>query len=333
MATSGGAIGWLIGEENKGLACMFTMMNNARLGGGAAGCRHRRARHPEGRRTTPMTDGRASAPGSKTDGISPIIEHPDVQAHAASTMKALTARRARDLRTMLRRRDSIVRTASDGPSRRARPASDRAVLLTPIAKAFSTDIGVEVASIGDSGPWRHGLRRGNRRGPALCATRASPPIYEGTNGIQAIDLVTRKIGIDGGDLVAAEIARMRRIVAEVAGSNVAGFGQAAARLGEAVDALEASTAHLLAALKSDPADAQAGATPYARLFGLALGGTSLAEKALKARGAETAETVRAEAIGLARFFAENLATAAPGLSASVTSGGQAVVDLDIPLAS
>ncbi|MGQ3356494.1 MAG: acyl-CoA dehydrogenase C-terminal domain-containing protein, partial [Phreatobacter sp.] len=84
---------------------------------------------------------------------------------------------------------------------------------------------------------------------------------------------------------------------------------------------------------SDPADAQAGATPYARLFGLALGGTSLAEKALRLRANGASEAARAEALGLARFFAENLATAAPGLGASIVSGGQSVTDLDIPLAS
>jgi len=323
----GGAVGWLVGEENRGLMAMFTMMNNARLAVALQGVSIAE-RATQQAVAYAMDRRQGKAPGSKTDGISPIIEHPDVKRMLA-TMRAYT-RASRAICYMLA---AEIDRAHLGRTEEERKAGNaRASLLTPIAKAFSTDIGNEVASLGVQVHGGMGFVEETGAAQHMRDARIYA-IYEGTNGIQAIDLVTRKIGIDGGDLVAAEIARMRRIVAEVAGSNVAGFGQTAARLGEAVDALEASTAHLLAALKSDPADAQAGATPYARLFGLALGGTSLAEKALKARGAETAETVRAEAIGLARFFAENLATAAPGLSASVTSGGQAVVDLDIPLAS
>jgi len=323
----GGAIGWLVGEENRGLMAMFTMMNNARLAVALQGVSIAE-RATQQAVAYAMDRRQGKAPGSKTEGISPIIEHPDVKRMLA-TMRAYT-RASRAICYMLAAEIDRAHLGRSDEERKAGNA--RASLLTPIAKAFSTDIGNEVASLGVQVHGGMGFVEETGAAQHMRDARIYA-IYEGTNGIQAIDLVSRKIGIDGGALVAAEIARMRRIVAEVAGSNVTGFGQTAARLGEAVDALEASTSHLLEALKSDPADAQAGATPYARLFGLALGGTSLAGKALKARGAETAETVRAEAIGLARFFAENLATAAPGLGASVTSGGKAVVDLDIPLAS
>ncbi|MDP3545597.1 MAG: acyl-CoA dehydrogenase [Phreatobacter sp.] len=323
----GGAVGWLVGEENRGLMAMFTMMNNARLAVALQGVSIAE-RATQQAIAYAMDRRQGKAPGSKTEGISPIIEHPDVKRMLA-TMRAST-RAARAICYMLAAEIDRAHLAATEEERKAGNA--RASLLTPIAKAFSTDIGNEVASLGVQVHGGMGFVEETGAAQHMRDARIYA-IYEGTNGIQAIDLVSRKIGIDGGALVEAEIARMRGIVAEVARSNAADFGLTASRLGEAVDALAASTRHLLEALKSDPADAQAGATPYARLFGLALGGTSLAEKALKARANGTAEAARAEATGLARFFAENLATAAPGLGASVTSGGKAVVDLDIPLAS
>lgn len=323
----GGATGWLVGEENRGLMAMFTMMNNARLAVALQGVSIAE-RATQQAVAYAMERRQGKAPGAKGEGISAIIEHPDVKRMLA-TMRAST-RAARAICYMLA---SEIDRAHLGASEAERKAGNaRASLLTPIAKAYATDIGNEVASLGVQVHGGMGFVEETGAAQHMRDARIYA-IYEGTNGIQAIDLVTRKIGIDGGALVAAEISRMRGIVAEVAGSNADGFGQTAARLGEAVDALEGSTRHLIAALASDPADAQAGATPYARLFGLALGGTSLAEKALKARDGDTAETVRAEALGLARFFAENLATAAPGLGASIVSGGQSVTHLDIPLAS
>ena len=109
-------------------------------------------------------------------------------------------------------------------------------------------------------------------------------IYEGTNGIQAIDLVQRKLPLAGGATLKREIADMRAIVAAVAASGEAEFGATAARLGEAVDALEQASAYLGGALGADLASALAGATPYLRLFGLALGGVCLAKAGLAARG-------------------------------------------------
>ncbi len=246
-----------------------------------------------------------------------------------ATMRAYT----RASRAICYRLAAELDRAHLGKSEDERKAGNAlASLLTPIAKAFSTDIGNEVASLGVQVHGGMGFVEETGAAQHMRDARIYA-IYEGTNGIQAIDLVTRKIGIEGGALVDAEIARMRKVIADVAGTNAADFGRTAPRLTEAVDALDRATKHLLAALKSDPADAQAGATPYARLFGLALGGTSLAEKALAARANGTSDVVRAEAAGLARFFAENLATAAPGLAESVVSGGASITDLDIPLAS
>ncbi|MCA0316984.1 MAG: acyl-CoA dehydrogenase [Proteobacteria bacterium] len=322
----GGAIGWLVGEENRGLMAMFTMMNNARLAVALQGVSiAERATQQAIAYASERRQGRA--PGYAGEGMGPIALHPDVR-RMIGTMRAYT----RAARAICYRLASEIDRAHLGKTEEERKASNaRASLLTPVAKAFSTDIGNEVASIGVQVHGGMGFVEETGAAQHMRDARIYA-IYEGTNGIQAIDLVTRKIGLEGGALVDAEIARMRRVIADVAGTNAADFGLTAPRLAEAVDALERATKHLLAALKSDQADALAGASPYARLFGLALGGTSLAEKALATR-AGGPDVVRAEATGLARFFAENLATAASGLAESVVSGGASITDLDIPLAS
>jgi hypothetical protein len=203
---------------------------------------------------------------------------------------------------------------ADGAEARA-AAGERAALLTPIAKAFSTDVGDEVASLGLQ--VHGGMGYIEETGAAqLFRDSRIAAIYEGTNGVQAIDLVQRKLPLSGGAALRREIAAMRALVAEVAASGEAKFGATAARLGEAVDALEQASAYLAGALGADPSSALAGATSYLRLFGLALGGVCLAKAGLAA-ASRPAERGR---IGLARFFAEKLATAAPGLARSIASG-------------
>lgn len=322
----GGAVGYLVGEENRGLAAMFTMMNNARLAVALQGVAiAERATQQAIAYAAERRQGRA--PGYAGEGMSPIILHPDVR-RMLLTMRGYT-QGARAICYMLAAEIDRAHLGKTEAERQAGQA--RASLLTPIAKAFSTDIGNEVASLGVQVHGGMGFVEETGAAQHMRDARIFA-IYEGTNGIQAIDLVTRKIPLEGGALVAGEISRMRAVAAKVAGTNAADFGRTAARLTDAIDSLERATGHLLAALKSNPADALAGATPYARLFGLALGGTALAEKALAQRDNGTAETLRAEATGTARFFAENLATAAPGLELSVTSGADSINDIALQLA-
>ena len=154
-------------------------------------------------------------------------------------------------------------------------------LLTPIAKAFSTDIGCEVASIGVQ--VHGGMGFIEETGAAQIYRDARIlPIYEGTNGIQAIDLVARKLPLEGGKVVAGYIAELRKTVEEVRASNRPEFGRMGERLGEAVAALAEATRWMGGALQKNPDAALAGATPYLRLFGLASGGIYLAHGALAA---------------------------------------------------
>ena len=144
-------------------------------------------------------------------------------------------------------------------------------------------------------------------------------IYEGTNGIQALDLVTRKVPLQGGATVALYLDELRRTVAAVAASNNPAFGETATRLTDAVDSLDRATQWLLAQKSSDAA--LAGATPYLRMFGNAAGGCMLAEQALAA-ARETGDG--AARIALTRFFAENIAVQSAGLERAVTEGADSI---------
>ena len=305
-----GAVGWLVGEENRGLACMFTMMNNARLAVGIQGVAvaetafQKALAYARERR-----QGRAS--GHKGEGMSPIAEHPDV-ARDLLTMKSLT-RMARAIAYACAHAIDMAGAASGDA---ARDWSERANLLTPVAKAFSTDVGVDVASIGVQVHGGMGYIEETGAAALLRDARIAP-IYEGTNGIQAIDLVMRKLPLSGGAQVAGYIAELRGDIEAIRASNLAGFGRSADRIAAALDDLEAATAYLAEQTKAGNGDtALAGATPYLRLFGLAAGGAYLARAAVS--GGED------ERIALCRFAAENLLTETPALRDRVTEGAESL---------
>lgn len=308
----GGATGFLIGEEHKGMLCMFTMMNRARLAVGLQGVAiAERA----------LQQAMSYARDRKQMGHA-IFDYPDVK-RMLLTMRAMTgAARAICYATGV----SLDRSIR-GKSEAARKlANERASLLTPVAKAFSTDIGIEVASLGVQVHGGMGFIEETGAAQHYRDARIAA-IYEGTNGIQALDLVTRKIPLEGGSTVAAYINELRGTVAAVKASNAPAFGETGKLLGEAVDSLERAT-HWLLAQKSST-DALAGATPYLRLFGNAAGGCMLADQALAAlrdSGDGAARTA------LARFFAENVAVQASGLERSVTEGAQSITNAEAALA-
>jgi len=305
-----GAIGWLVGEENKGLACMFTMMNNARLAVGMQGvavaeaaCQKALAYAQERRQ------GKAASYAGQ--GMAPIVHHPDVQRNLL-TMQALT-RIARAISYSCAHALDMARVSEGEVAAHWR---DRAGLLTPVAKAFSTDIGVEVASVGVQVHGGMGFIEETGASQLLRDARIAP-IYEGTNGIQAIDLATRKLPLGGGAHVHGYVEELRQIAADVAASNRAGFGATATRLAEALDDLAAATTYLQQAVTEGRMDdALAGATPYLRLFALAAGGAYLAKGALADEGAER--------VALCRFYAENLIDECSALKERATGGGESL---------
>jgi alkylation response protein AidB-like acyl-CoA dehydrogenase len=254
--------------------------------------------------------------------MSLIIHHPDV-ARMLMTMKAMTAA-ARAICLMTA--DSIDRSRREKDDAARGLAELRASLLTPVAKAFSTDIGNEVASLGIQVHGGMGYIEETGAAQFLRDARIAA-IYEGTNGIQAIDLVQRKLALSEGEVVRREIADMRASVAVLRQSNAAAFGEMEPCLTEAVDALESATNFMLDAAATRPEDALAGATPYLRLFAFARGGTALAKGALAAHRLALlgdSDPALPARIATARFFAETIATGAGGLARDVTHGAGAV---------
>jgi acyl-CoA dehydrogenase len=150
-------------------------------------------------------------------------------------------------------------------------------------------------------------------------------IYEGTNGIQAIDLVTRKLPMMGGAVVRGYLDELRRTVAAVKAANDPAFGATGARLSDAVESLDRATTWLLGKLDTSPDAALAGATPYLRLFASAAGGCMLAEDAL----AESRRGNGSGRVAVARFFAENIAVQAGGLEMTVIEGAGSVADAEL----
>jgi alkylation response protein AidB-like acyl-CoA dehydrogenase len=325
MGDKGGAIGYLIGEENRGMLCMFTMMNQARLGVGLEGVGIAdRAYQQALAFAQERRQGRAV--GSKTDGSDAIIVHPDVK-RMLMQMRSMTAAArticyatAVALDVSVRARDARVREA----------AAARGALLTPIAKAFSTDIGNEVAYLGVQ--IHGGMGFIEETGAAQHSRDARiTSIYEGTNGIQSIDLVTRKLAANGGESVWTLLGELTEIVIRVETSNDPAFGTTGAKLRDALNSLDRTSRWLLERVASKPNEALAGATPYLKLFGATLGGCMLAGEALAARDAGEAHGDPERYVTLARFFAENFSVQASSLERTVIDSAEAVNGADAVL--
>jgi acyl-CoA dehydrogenase len=321
MGDRGGAIGYLIGEENKGMQCMFTMMNQARLGVGLEGvgiadrAYQQALDFAQGRR-------QGHAIGKSGGDPDPIIAHPDVKRMLMQMRASTAAARticyatAVALDISVRAKDAKVRTA----------AAARGALLTPIAKAFSSDIGNEVTYLGVQIHGGMGFIEETGAAQHFRDARITP-IYEGTNGIQAIDLVMRKLAADGGASVFSLLDELSAIVSRVETSNDPAFGTTGAKLRDALGSLDRASRWLLERVTSAPNDALAGATPYLRLFGSTLGGCLLAGEALAARADGDGERY----VTLARFFAENISVQAVSLEKTVTDSAEAVNGADAVL--
>jgi acyl-CoA dehydrogenase len=321
MGDHGGAVGYLIGEENRGMQCMFTMMNQARLGVGLEGVGIADRAYQQALAYAQERK-QGKAVGKDGDGSDAIIVHPDVK-RMLLQMRAMTAAArsicyatAVALDVAARARDAKVRA----------DAAARGALLTPIAKAFSTDIGNEVAYLGVQVHGGMGFIEETGAAQHYRDARITS-IYEGTNGIQSIDLVTRKLAANGGASVWALLAELDATIKQIETSNDPAFGTTGPKLREALASLERASKWLLERVTSRPNDALAGATPYLRLFGSTLGGCMLAGEALAAKGNGDGERY----VTLARFFAENVTVQAASLEKTVIDGADAVNGADAVL--
>jgi len=295
-----GATGFLVGEANRGLAAMFTMMNNARVQVGMQGAAiAERATQQALAHALERRQGRVAG----HEGMVPIVHHPDVK-RMLLTMKALT----RAARAVCYACAVAIDRGRDDPAQKA-----RADLLTPVAKAFATDVGVEVASIGIQVHGGMGFIEETGAAQHYRDARIFP-IYEGTNGIQAIDLVRRKIAMEDGAVLERYLAELSGIAEAARGANAPDLGGVAAALDAAIGAVSAAAGKLRAALGAGRTDqALAGASPFLRALGLTAGGAYLA-KAAQVCHSRSVNGEGAPHARLARFYAGAFLSGVPGLA-------------------
>lgn len=311
-----GATGWLIGEANKGLACMFTMMNSARLNVGLEGVGVGEAAYQA---AFAYAQERKQGKAAGVDGAAPILHHSDIRRQLI-TMRA-KVQAARAICYACGVATDMAEVAST-PEERAK-AKLREELLTPIAKAWSTDMGVDVASLGVQVHGGMGFMNETLAAQLYRDARIAP-IYEGTNGIQAIDLVGRKLSMADGQAMADMQVEIDETVREARATNDPGLVSIAERLKAANEALSEATAWMKQAMKEDRDTALAGATAYLALAGDVIGGHFLTKGAVAARS-ESGQT-RGRMTALAGFFAETSLAGAPGAVAGITQGGAKVLE-------
>ncbi|MGE0310903.1 MAG: acyl-CoA dehydrogenase [Lautropia sp.] len=325
-----GAIGYLIGEENRGLEYMFVMMNAARFAVGMQGVAvAERAYQKAVQYARERVQGRA-VEGSA--GAVAIISHPDVR-RMLMTMRAFTEA-ARALAYVAAGAHDIAHASPDPDT----ASHHRAVyeFLVPIVKGFSTEMSQEVTSLGVQVHGGMGYIEETGAAQLLRDARILT-IYEGTTAIQANDLIGRKTVRDGGRTVRSLMSQARQTVAalEAVGGGASADALAphaeaiAARLGAGLDALEAAVAYLVDTAKADPRSVHAGSVPYLMLCGTVLAGWQMARAALAAASSLAqpgADTAFLEAkIATARFYGDHILSRAPGIAGSIVDGAAGVL--------
>ena len=320
-----GAVGYLVGEENRGLEYMFTMMNHARLAVGVEGVAmgERAYQHAlEYART--RVQGREI--GQRSGDRVTIIHHPDVRRMLMSmraqteAMRALAYFAAATL-------DKARHHPDPAEKRRNQGLLD---LLTPVVKGWSTEQGVEIASTGIQVHGGMGFVEETGAAQYLRDARITT-IYEGTTGIQANDLIGRKVAFEKGATALAVIDAMRQLDAPLAAGGAASATLRAA-LQDAVNGLDGATRWLVENYSKDPRAASGVSVPYLKLFGTVAGGWMMARAALAAQaGLKDPEADRdfLEAkLATAHFYAEHELPRAHVLAREVTHGAASVLALD-----
>ena len=307
-----GAKGWLVGEENKGLAAMFTMMNSARLNVGLEGVAVGEAALQAG--VAYAKDRKqGSIPGEK--GAVAIIRHPDVQ-----RMLLTMAANVQAARAICYACGAAADIAEHHPDEAARKqAKSREDLLTPLAKAWSTDRAIDVTNLGVQIHGGMGFM-GETAASQFYLDARITPIYEGTNGIQAIDLAGRKLSMDGGAAMHAMIAEIRAHAEELARINDKSFGYLGGVLDQGADALESATDYMVAEMSTNRDKGLAAATTYLKLAGDVVGGYFLCRSAHAARDEEDDSA----SLALASYFAGDTLVRAAGTARALSEGAEAV---------
>ena len=291
-------IGELVGAENRGLAAMFTMMNNARINVGNQGVQigERATQQAMDYARDRVQSARAGSPDKNPVSI---IEHPDVR-RMLLRMKALTE----GGRALLYYTAGQVDRGVLGDT----AARSRAEILTPLIKAWGTDMGIEVASLGVQVHGGMGFVEETGAAQHWRDARIAP-IYEGTNGIQAADLVTRKLGLDGGEAIRSLVTDIETDCSDQ----------------PALANLAASCSEIIRWMSEDAAldDRLAGSVPFCTMLAVAVAGWQLVRQ-MRAVEAGEAPSLAQTKPATVRFFLDRIVPEAEGLKASAMAGSDAL---------
>jgi alkylation response protein AidB-like acyl-CoA dehydrogenase len=321
-----GAVGWLVGEENRGLETMFIMMNAARFSVGLEGVglseRSTQRAVAYARERTQGTE-----LGSASRDKVAIVRHPDVR-----RMLMLMKSRTEALRAVAAVVALSMDLAHHHPSQAVRHQNQAFVdLMIPVVKGWSTESAVELASLGVQVHGGMGYIEETGAAQHLRDARITP-IYEGTTGIQAADLIGRKIARDRGAAARAVLARMQEVARALAQDGDAQLGAIAAALSEAVTRLASAVEFVVSTHDADVRRTSVGAVPLLELFGVVAGGWQLARAALAARrglasGNGDMAFLQAKLL-TARFYADHVLPRSSGLCHAVVQGADAALTID-----
>jgi 3-(methylthio)propanoyl-CoA dehydrogenase len=319
-----GAIGYLVGEENRGIEYMFVMMNNARLGVGLQGLAiAERAYQQAVNFARERVQGRPVQGG---EAGAPIINHPDVRRMLMSMRSQIEAMRglcyevSADLDRANRLEDDAERAA----------AQSMLDLMIPVVKAWCTDTGLAITSTNIQVHGGMGFMEETGAGQHYRDARITT-IYEGTNGVQAMDLLGRKVVRDGGEIARLFLGEVRGTIAALETGNAA-EASIAKHLTAGAEAVGDAVTWLVESFPADPARAAAGAAPFLEMMGLVSGGWMLARGAIEARrqladGSGDRAFLEGKLV-TAQFFAETHLSKAPALLDPIIGGGALVMALD-----
>ena len=312
-----GAVGYLVGERNGGLANMFTMMNEARQKVGVQGLAIADRAYQAARAfARERIQGRPV--GQKAGERVAIIQHPDVRRMLLTMKSQIEAMRG--FAYVLAADIDVAHRHPDAGERQARQA--RVDLLTPVLKGWCTELGVEIASLGIQVHGGMGYIEETGAAQYLRDARIAT-IYEGTTGIQAADLIGRKLPVREGEAMAALVAEMRGVATALEQIEGTAFAAIARQLAGGIEALEQASEWLRRSLASDPEAALAGSVNYLMLTGYVCGGWQLARAALRANAAlneHKADRFFQAKIITASFYAEQILPRTTALLAMVRAG-------------
>ncbi len=320
---NGGAIGTLVGQENAGLKYMFIMMNAARFAVGLEGLALAERAYQQA-----LAYARERVQGRAIEGSAgpvAIVQHPDVRRMLMLMKSQIEAMRALSY-TVAAAHDAAMRHPDEAERKRSQAYVD---LMIPVVKGWLTETGNELATLGVQVHGGMGYIEETGAAQHLRDARITT-IYEGTTGIQANDLIGRKIAREGGATVQGVLALMRQTEAELARQGGVEFAVIRAALGTGIAAVTQAAAYIVANYASDIRGVSVGAVPFLRLMGIVAGGWQMARAALAAQAkiaAGDTDPFYPAKLVTARFYADHVLSAAPGLAHAVVNGGAGAIAL------